>query len=288
VRRRSVLTARILPPWLRQPTPVGLGCMLVTVVLGVLVSRQPSGDAPDAVLTRAVTSTFAAHARLAGVLAVPAEAPVIVGVGVLVLLLALFRGRWEIAVLVAAGPVLAVLLVEFVGKPLTGRRHGGGLSYPSGHTTAWVAILCVALLAVGSARSMTRRVLAGVVFVALAGDVMVMLVAGHYHYPSDTLGGAFFAAGVVLLLAAALDRLRDAMARWSCCGRRAGTTEQRASSARRTCGGSTSSPASRRHRGWPSTSSRAPTARSPSKGTPRASPMPPTAGSSCWGANSPT
>ncbi len=62
-------------------------------------------------------------------------------------------------------PAVAVLLVAFVGKPLSGRRHNGALYYPSGHTTACVAVLCVALLAAGSLPGLALAVLAGVPFV---------------------------------------------------------------------------------------------------------------------------
>jgi undecaprenyl-diphosphatase len=268
--------------------PIGLGCVLLTVVLGAIVSAHPSGGAPEAALTRAVTRAFAGRPLLLAVLAVPANAAVIVGVGALVLLAALTRRRWDFAVLAVLGPGVAVLLAELVGKPLTGRRHGGGLSYPSGHTTAWVAVLCVALLAIGSSHSTTRRVVAGVGVAVLAGDVMMTLVALGYHYPSDTVGGAFFATGVVLLLAAATDHIHDGMAEWSCCGRRNRMGKSRGSSMKPTCGGSTSSPGKPGRRGWRSTSSPVPTVRSPSRATPRASPMPPTSGSSCWGASSPT
>jgi len=46
------------------------------------------------------------------------------------------RRRWPAVTLAVAGPLTAVLLTEFVLKPLIGRTHDGGLALPAGIPTA--------------------------------------------------------------------------------------------------------------------------------------------------------
>src|SRR4051812_1107149 len=57
--------------------------------------------------------------------------------------------RWAIAVLAVVGPAIAVVLTEFVLKPIVHRQINGGPSgfaYPSGHETGLASLLVVLLL----------------------------------------------------------------------------------------------------------------------------------------------
>ena len=90
---------------------------------------------------------------------------------------------------------LTAVLVEYVFKPLVGRRYRGVLSYPSGNVadlaavaTAW-AWPCPA----GSGRWSSPRW-------GRRRPAMVVAVIGlRWHYPTDALAGAVLGVGVVLL-----------------------------------------------------------------------------------------
>ena len=58
-----------------------------------------------------------------------------------------WRGRRRLALLSGLGPLVAVALTDLVLKPLINRKILGVLSFPSGHTTASVALATV--IAVG-------------------------------------------------------------------------------------------------------------------------------------------
>jgi membrane-associated phospholipid phosphatase len=118
--------------------------------------------------------------------------------GVLVVfLIGILRDRVR-AVACASAPVLAVLIVQDIAKPLVD-RHGvlsGGLSYPSG-TVAAVAALATAITLVMPAR--TRLPLAVLGCLAIVGTSAAVVVL-RWHYPTDALGGAAVGVGSVLVI----------------------------------------------------------------------------------------
>ena len=139
------------------------------------------------------------------------------GLLALVLLAVLTRQRWPAVLLVVAGPVAAVLLTEFVLKPMVGRTYEGGLSLPSGHTTsitsmAWVFVLV--FVAGGRQRRWWLRAgLVGLAVFAVLG-VAGSMVALNRHYTTDTVAGALVATAVVGAVALLLDgwlRRREAV-----------------------------------------------------------------------------
>jgi uncharacterized protein (DUF427 family) len=119
--------------------------------------------------------------------------------------------RYGAALLVAITVPLASGITEVVGKPLTGRRFDSFLSYPSGHVTGICALAVVLLIVVGgpSARRLPAAVRWGVAVLAVAAviDVILAVVAGQYHYFTDTIGAIGVAAATGLGTALALDRL---------------------------------------------------------------------------------
>lgn len=127
----------------------------------------------------------------------------------------LLYGRPRAAVLVVAGPTVAVVTATLL-KPLVGRTiHGdGNLSYPSGHTAFATALaLAVALTATGRAglrgAAGTALVLgAGLTAGAAMGWAQVALGA---HYPTDALGGWCTALAVVPATAWLVDRTAGRM-----------------------------------------------------------------------------
>ncbi len=119
-------------------------------------------------------------------------------VGVIVVFLIGLLTDWVRAVACAAAPVMAVLIVQDLAKPLVDRHIGltGASSYPSG-TVAAVAALATALTLVVPAR--VRPVLALVGAMATAA-VSVAVIVLRWHYPTDALGGMAVGVGAVLTL----------------------------------------------------------------------------------------
>ncbi len=135
------------------------------------------------------------------------------GVTVLCTLLALgclTLRRMRAATLAAAGPTLAGALTEYVLKPLIGRHKGGGLAFPSGHTTGAVAVavtITLFLLPGGTFAGLPRtlRLLLATFAAILASALPLGLIALHYHYATDVLAGAALAVALILTLALLLD-----------------------------------------------------------------------------------
>ena len=98
----------------------------------------------------------------------------------------------------AAAPLVAVLIVQDLAKPLVGRHLGltGGSSYPSG-TVAAVAALAMAFTLVMP--RLLRPLMAVVGAVATVG-VSVAVIVLRWHYPTDALGGIGVGMGSVLVV----------------------------------------------------------------------------------------
>ncbi len=99
---------------------------------------------------------------------------------------------------------MASLAVEWLLKPVVGRRYMGVLCFPSGSVTV-IASTCTALvLAVSRRLRWTAIAVATVIVVSVA----VAVIGLRWHYPSDALAGVMFGTGVVLLLDGALHMTR--------------------------------------------------------------------------------
>jgi membrane-associated phospholipid phosphatase len=117
--------------------------------------------------------------------------------GVIVVFVLGIRRDWVRAIACTAAPVIAVLIVEVIAKPLVGRHlGGGGPSYPSG-TVATVAAVVTALTLVMPAR--LKLPFAGLATLAVVGTAAAVVVL-RWHYPTDALGGIGVGAGAVLLI----------------------------------------------------------------------------------------
>ena len=109
------------------------------------------------------------------------------------LLVAAYRRRWRLAAVIAMTPLVAVTAARLF-KRVFGRESGGGLAYPSGHTTLAVAVLGMVVLAAGAA--------AWAVAIALAWSVLAALgQAFTYHYFTDTVGAALLTTALLCLAA---------------------------------------------------------------------------------------
>ncbi|MGH3491944.1 MAG: phosphatase PAP2 family protein [Sciscionella sp.] len=197
----------LVPAWLPAPALLGTLCLALMILLGVLVPRT-HGNRLDTAVARAVGVVLAGHPRLTMLLGLPSDTPVIVALGLAAACWLLVRGRRELAVLTVVVPVLCVVLVDLIAKPAFGRYFQTYLSYPSGHTTALISTMTVPLLAALAADRRVWRVLALACFGVLGALCMLLLVDRHYHYFTDTLGGALFGFGTVVLLCTATTRVR--------------------------------------------------------------------------------
>lgn len=142
-----------------------------------------------------------------------------IGALVVVLAGAALARRWDIAVLTAVAPVIALGLMRYVLKPAINRSFGDvvklshgqilpGPAFPSGHETALTSVtVLLALLALRS--SWTRRTKSISVATAVAWTIAgaAGLVRSAYHYATDTVGGILLALVVTLGTALLVDVL---------------------------------------------------------------------------------
>jgi membrane-associated phospholipid phosphatase len=109
---------------------------------------------------------------------------------------------WVRAIACATAPVIAVLIVQEIAKPLVDRHSvlTGALSYPSG-TVAAVASLATALTLVMPGKVRVPVALLGLLAIGGTGAAVIVL---RWHYLTDALGGVAVGVGSVLVLDALL------------------------------------------------------------------------------------
>ncbi|MBJ7341714.1 PA-phosphatase [Mycolicibacterium sp.] len=170
--------------------PVGI---LVMVALGLLVGV---GSTP---LDDWFIRTGATHPVLEELLWFT-HPPVLQGLVVFAVVVALYRRRWRLAAIVALTPLVAVIAVRVL-KRLFGRHKVDGLAYPGGHVTVAVVVLGMVVLVAG----VTVWRLAAAAVLALLG---LLGQSFTYHYFTDTVGAVFLGTALVCLAARAakLDR----------------------------------------------------------------------------------
>jgi membrane-associated phospholipid phosphatase len=198
-------------------------CAFVIIVLGILVAHKTTADRVDQAVDARVIAWFAGHPVVALRMAYPAT---LVPAGVVSLIAALtcLARSW------IRGAVLALLAVPVASglndallKPLFHRTYEGGLSYPSGHTSAIAALaaaLTVLLLLAprpaptprlaphptsrAALATTLRWAIPAVAWLAVA-VVAVGVIGVRWHYFTDTIAGAALGTGTVCGLALALD-----------------------------------------------------------------------------------
>jgi membrane-associated phospholipid phosphatase len=187
----------------RAATPVGtaveltLGALLLglSALAGLAFVHRPWSNRLDVwgygVLPANADSRWAHDFATVGSLTV-----LVVGV-IVVFLIGVFRD-WVRAIACASAPVVAVLIVQDLAKPLVGRHIGitGGSSYPSG-TVAAVAALATAATLVMPALARPLVALAGAIATVGASAAVIVL---RWHYPTDALGGIGVGMGAVLAI----------------------------------------------------------------------------------------
>jgi membrane-associated phospholipid phosphatase len=180
---------------------LGLGAALlgVTALAGVAFVHRPWPNRLDVwgyrVLPAGVDLRWAHDFATLGSLTV-----LVVGV-LVVFTIGIFRD-WVRAIACATAPVIAVLIVQDVAKPLVGRHIGlsGASSFPSG-TVAAVAALATAFTLVVPALLRPLVAMAGAAATVGASVAVIIL---RWHYPTDALGGIGVGIGAVLVMDAVL------------------------------------------------------------------------------------
>ncbi len=184
-------------------------CAVLVVVLGVLFARQTAADWLDHAVDAPIVGWFGGHQGLARWLAAPGSVVPAVLLSAAIAVACLLTGRLNGAVLAVTAVPVAEGVTEGVFKPLVHRTLLGGISYPSGHATAIVAlastVTVLLLVPPRSARAGVARVAITAVAYSLAVGVVVGLIGLRWHYFTDTVAGAAVGIGTVCGLALVLD-----------------------------------------------------------------------------------
>jgi membrane-associated phospholipid phosphatase len=200
------LLAASARPWLGA---LVAGCATLVVALGVLFAGERTADQFDHAVDQPIVALFAGHERLALWLVRPGSLYPAVVISAVIVAACLVAGRLNGALLSAAAVPVAEVFSEKLFKPLVDRTLLGGISYPSGHTTAIVALaamLTVLLLGpLKQPRARTARAATLAVAYAIVAGVALGLIGLRWHYFTDTVGGAAVAIGTVGGLVLILD-----------------------------------------------------------------------------------
>jgi len=184
-------------------------CALLVTVLGVLFAHQAQPDWLDRAVDAPFIAWLGGHAGLGLWLITPGSPVPAAAASAAIAVACLLAGRLNGAVLAAAAVPVANGLVEGVLKPLVHRTYLGDVVYPSGHTTAVVALAATVtvllLVPPRPAGAGAVRVLIPAVACAAGVVVAIGLIGLRFHYFTDTVAGAAVGIGTVCGLALLLD-----------------------------------------------------------------------------------
>jgi membrane-associated phospholipid phosphatase len=189
-------------------------CALALALIWVVAQHVPAAHLRDALALRDFTLLSRPHVDSAANFIIHLLKPALFILwGTALVAVALGRERPRVAVAVVAVMSLAPLTSETL-KPLlahphaqVGAVHVSPASWPSGHSTAALALVLSAVL-VSPARLRPIVGALGAVFAAAVGIALLILA---WHMPSDVIGGYLVAA---LWTALAVASLRAAERRW--------------------------------------------------------------------------
>jgi membrane-associated phospholipid phosphatase len=192
-RRRGPRTAT--PAGISVELILGMGSLLVAAVAGLAFVHRPWPNRLDVLGYRLLPADMGSHwandvVMLGSVTALVVGAVAIFLVGVM--------RDWVRAVACAAAPVVAVVIVQELAKPMVDRHLGlnGPSSYPSGTVAAIAALATAATLVVPR---LLRPLVAGAGLLAVLATGAAVIVL-RWHYPTDALGGIAVGVGAVLSL----------------------------------------------------------------------------------------
>lgn len=166
-----------------------LGLLALLIGLGMPLSGTRTPSALDSWFFERFAEPAGAVPIVRSVLLTCSTPLLVYGAAMLLAGWCLRKRRYHFAVLALAAPVIAVLCSSVLLKPLFGRYYDDFLCYPSGHTTLLVAVLTALVL-------YERRWLLAAIPLGLLGAFG--LIAGRYHYLTDTFGGAALGCAVTL------------------------------------------------------------------------------------------
>jgi membrane-associated phospholipid phosphatase len=184
---------------------------VATAALGVRYARTRTPGRLDRHIDDEIKRRLAGHSHLLVRVIDLADPASIIVICALLCALFLLLNQRRLAVLAVFGPALAGCLVDLVLKPLFDRHLGSSLSFPSGHTAATASLALVVIIAmIGPSRLPWPAVLRWPIAAAATASVPIIavsLVAGGYHYATDTIGGLFIAIACVLSVALLIDSM---------------------------------------------------------------------------------
>ncbi len=186
-------TGRRADPWTTLEAVAGFSLLVMATLVGLFLAHHPGLNQVDA--------SGLAHVRpdrgspIAKDLVKLGSPPALVAGVVVVFVVEVFRD-WIRALVCALAPILAVIVVEQVAKPLVGRQIAvKELSYPSGTVTVTAAVVAAAFI-VTPPLLRPLCALAGAATVAAVSAAVLVL---RWHYPTDVFGGICVGFGTVFL-----------------------------------------------------------------------------------------
>jgi undecaprenyl-diphosphatase len=210
-----------LVPWPRAAGAVAVVATLVFAAMAIDFHRKSTGTAFDTSVDNEIRSW---SLQLMKDLVHVADPDLVVLLFLVVVIWALVRRRWDVALLAVLVPITDVLLVEHVFKPLIHRTqsdayvvHAFGyepLAFPSGHESGIGSLIAVCgLLVLGAGWSVRRKAwaLSGLAAVGLVAAIA--LVGRYYHYATDTIGSMLLCTAVTIGWGLVIDRLSSLVAR---------------------------------------------------------------------------
>jgi membrane-associated phospholipid phosphatase len=206
--------ARVRRPGAGRALRIAGLCLLAMALLWVVAELVPPVRLRDAVLLRDFTHLEGPRVDSVGNFLLKLLEPLLFTIwGTALVLVAIARDRPRVALAVAVvmgfAPLTADRLKPLLAHPhaRAGAIHLGPASWPSGHSTAALAlVLCAVLVAPPRLRGIVAVL--GAVFALAVGCALLILA---WHMPSDVLGGYLMAA---LWMALAVAGLRAAERRW--------------------------------------------------------------------------
>ncbi|MFN2560191.1 MAG: phosphatase PAP2 family protein [Jatrophihabitans sp.] len=203
----------VAPSWRRACIGVIVAAIAVVAVVGAAVHGRQTPTGFD---TWAARPLFNQISELTGARLLNLSSPALSvgGLAVVAALAALVR-NWALVAVATVAPTVAIIVTEFVLKPIVHRSiSDAATAYPSGHETGLVSLLVVLLLVLS--RAPFSRAVTAIVVTLLglwAAIGAIGLVRGHYHFPTDTIGGMGVAMACVLSVALVIDWISDRVSR---------------------------------------------------------------------------
>jgi membrane-associated phospholipid phosphatase len=191
---------------------VGLGCVLAMFALGLSLHGNGYPTRVDEwgwqhlnssrLIGRFDVSILGGGSGLVGDVSPMGSASTGLAAGIGMALAHRWRGQQRLALLCLLSPVIALVLTDWVLKPLFDRHMGTALAYPSGQTVVTSAVGTVLTLLAYRRGGLRRAVIVAILALLPIAAGILFLLDARLHYPTDILGGMALGVGSALLFAA--------------------------------------------------------------------------------------